>query len=72
MEFIASSRERRRVWFVSFASRKDGEDIEEKSCMSFAHDAGLKPSRYGAMLLMTATSAGYIAVSFPWLPVIKL
>lgn len=24
------------------------------------------------MLFMTATRAGYIAVNFPWLPVIKL
>lgn len=45
MAFIASSRERRRVWFVSLARRKDGDDMDEKSCMSFEHEAGLRPSR---------------------------
>jgi len=35
MEFIDSSRECNNAWFVSFASRKAGADIEANSCTSF-------------------------------------
>lgn len=45
MEFIDSSKDRKRLWLVSLASRKDGEDIELKSCINFVLVTVLKPSR---------------------------
>lgn len=57
---------------VSFASRNEGDDMDEKSCINLAAVTGLRPSRYGAMLLITARSAGYIAASFPWLVEMRL
>lgn len=45
MEFIDSSKDRKRLWFVSFASKKDGEDIELNSCINFVLVVELSPSR---------------------------
>ncbi len=72
MEFIDSSSARRRSWFVSLARRKDGDDMELNSCTSFELVTGLIASRNGVMLLITASRAGYIAVSLLWLVVIRL
>jgi hypothetical protein len=57
---------------LSFDSRNPGDDIEEKSCSNLDEAEALRFSRCAAMLLMTANSAGYMAVSFPWLVVIML
>ena len=69
---MASSNDRSRSWFVSLAKRKDGDDMELKRSMILRHVAELRPSRYAATLLMTARRAGYIAVSFPPLLVIRV
>lgn len=45
MEFMDSNRDRKRLWFVSLTSRKDGEDMELKSCINFMLVTVLKPSR---------------------------
>lgn len=55
-----------------FDSKNPGDDIEEKSCSNFDEAEALRFSRCAAILLMTANSAGYMAVSFPWLVVIML
>ena len=55
---MASSNDRRRLWLVSLARRKDGEDIELNNCMILEQVAALRPSKYAAMLLMTANNAG--------------
>lgn len=39
-----SSNDRRRLWFVSFARRNDGDDMELKSCISLALVMAFKPS----------------------------
>jgi hypothetical protein len=39
-------------------NRNPGEDIDEKSWSSFEEADALRFSRYAAMLLMTASSAG--------------
>jgi hypothetical protein len=65
MALMASSNDRRRLWLVSLASRNEGEDMELNNCMILAQVGPLSPSRYAAMLLMTARSAGYMAESFP-------
>lgn len=70
--FMLSNNDFRRSWLLSLDNRKPGDDIEAKSCSSFADAEGLRSSRYAAILLMTAINAGYIAVSFPWLVVIML
>lgn len=69
---MASSNDRRRSWFVSLAKRNDGDDMELKRSMIFRHVAELRPSRYAATLLITARRAGYIAVSFPPLLVMRV
>ena len=69
---MASNNERSRSWFVSLAKRNDGDDIELKSNMILEQVAGLRPSRYADTLLMTAKRAGYIAVSFPPLLVMRV
>jgi hypothetical protein len=58
MEFIDSNSDLRRSWFVSLANKKDGEDIELNNCIIFEQVGPLKPSRYPAMLLITARRAG--------------
>lgn len=45
MEFIDSSKDRKRLWLVSLAKRKDGEDMELKSCINFVLAAVLRPSK---------------------------
>lgn len=45
--------------------------MELNSCMILAQVCPPRPSKYAAMLLMTAKSAGYMAVSFPWLVVMS-
>jgi hypothetical protein len=55
---IDSSSDCKRAWFDSFASRNDGEDMDENSCIIVLLVIVLRPSRYGAMLLMTASRAG--------------
>lgn len=40
-----SSKARNRLWFVSFAKRKDGEDIELNSCINLLLVTALSPSR---------------------------
>lgn len=72
MAFILSSNDCSRLWLLSFASKKLGEDIEEKSWRSFEEADALRFSRYAAILLITASKAGYIAVSLPWLVVMML
>ncbi len=57
---------------MSLASKNEGDDMELKSCISLELVVELSPSRYGAMLLMTANRAGYMAVSLLWLVVIRL
>ncbi len=57
---------------MSLASRNEGDDMEPKSCISLELVAGLIPSRYGETLFITASRAGYIAVSLLWLVVIRL
>ena len=58
MAFIDSNSELRRVWFVSFAKRNDGDDMEAKSCRSLYEAKGLRFSKYAAVLLMMARRAG--------------
>ena len=65
MAFMLSSNDRRRSWLLSLASRKPGDDIDEKRWRSFEETEALIFSRYAAMLLITASKAGYIACSFP-------
>ena len=55
--FTASKRDVRSEWFVSFARRKLGNDIDAKSWSSFKHDNALIFSKYAAMLFMMARSA---------------
>lgn len=50
---------------LSFANRNAGDDIDEKSWSSLDEADALTFSRWAAILLMTASNAGYIAVSFP-------
>jgi hypothetical protein len=45
MQLIDSSSDCSRSWFVSFASRNEGEDMELKSCIILEHVGALKPSR---------------------------
>jgi hypothetical protein len=45
--------------------------MELNSCMILEQVGPLNPSKYAAMLLITAKSAGYTAVSFPWLVVMS-
>jgi hypothetical protein len=63
--FMLSNNERRRSWLLSLASKNPGDDIDEKRWRSLEETEALRFSRYAAMLLMTASSAGYIACSFP-------
>ena len=65
MAFILSKSECNKSWLLSFESRKAGDDIEENNCINFEEAAALRFSIYAAILLITAISAGYIAVSFP-------
>jgi len=72
MEFIDSKRECNNAWFVSFASRKAGADIEANSCTSFVLAAADRGLIWGATFAIIASNAGYTAPSLPLLPVIKL
>jgi hypothetical protein len=58
MAFIDSSSDVNKSWLLSFARRKEGEDMEEKSCISLEQVAIFMPSRDAAMLFITASSAG--------------
>jgi hypothetical protein len=57
-EFIDSRSELNKSWLLSFASRKEGEDMDENSCNNFEHVVMLMPSKYAETLLMTASKAG--------------
>lgn len=72
MAFSASSSDFNRSWLLSLASRNEGEDMEEKSCISLVQVTVLMPSSDAATLLITASKAGYTAESLPWLVVIRL
>ena len=72
MAFRASSKDWSRVWLFSFASKKLGEDIDAKSCKSFELEARPRFCTYAATLLMMASSAGYMASSFPLLVVSRV
>jgi hypothetical protein len=52
-----SRREDRRVLLVSLARKKDGADIEVKSCMSFALAVAERLVTCGAMFLRIANNA---------------
>lgn len=71
MALMASSKDFNSRWLVSLANRNEGEDMVLNSCMIFAQVGLLSPSRYAAVLLITARSAGYMAVSRPWLVVMS-
>lgn len=58
MAFMLSSSDRRRSWLLSLANKNPGEDIEEKSWSSLDDAEALRFSRWGAILLMTASNAG--------------
>jgi hypothetical protein len=58
MAFKASSNDCRSVWFVSFASKKLGEDMDAYSCRSLELGARPRFCTYAATLLMMAKSAG--------------
>ena len=58
MAFMLSKSDCKRSWLLSFASRKPGEDMDEKSCRSFEDAEALRFSRYAEILLMTANKAG--------------
>jgi hypothetical protein len=45
MAFIASNSVVRSSWFVSLASRNDGDDMEENSCRSLALEEELRFSK---------------------------
>jgi len=62
---MLSNKECRRSWLLSLASKKPGEDMEEKSWRSFEETGALRFSKCAEILLMTASNAGYIAVSLP-------
>ena len=72
MALIDSNKDVKRVWFVSFANRKLGDDIEANSCKRFEQVIELSFSRYAAILLMIASRAGYMASNFPLLPVMRV
>lgn len=72
IEFIDSRRECNNAWFVSFASRKAGADIEANNCTSFVLAAAERGLIWGATFAIIASNAGYTAPSLPLLPVIKL
>src|SRR5207237_4311850 len=72
IEFNDSRRECNNAWFVSFASRKAGADIEANSCTSFALAAAERGLTWGATFAIIASNAGYTAPSLPLLPAIKL
>jgi hypothetical protein len=69
MAFIASSNDWSKVWLLSFASKKLGEDIDANSWSNFELGARPRFCTYAAMLLMMASRAGYMASSLPLLVV---
>ena len=70
--FMDSSSECNSWWLPSFASRKVGADMEAKSWMSLVLAAADRFWMCGAMLATMASRAGYTALSFPLLVVIRV
>lgn len=58
MAHIASSSDKSRVWLLSFANRKAGDENEMKRSSSLVHVARCSSCTYGAMLLTMANNAG--------------
>lgn len=58
MAFILSNNDCRSSWLVSFASKKEGDDIEANNCINFEDAEALRFSIYAAILLITANKAG--------------
>jgi hypothetical protein len=70
--FIDSSKECNKAWFLSFARRNPGDDIEENSCSNLELAFTPRFSKYAATLLIIASNAGYMASSLPLLLVMRL